>query len=217
MIKLILFDQKIMFRRGSKPFGRSWEDWAICWWKWCSSQPYVTNPAADRDGKFCCNNQTNPHVWFLAGTFGGSVVRRCVIPLGRSIFFPIITNRISYAEHSYLKTRKELQTYAKADLDQASEYWAKVDGIKLAKLNHYRVRTPVFSFCLPLNEMQNINIKDCKAVSDGYWVFLHPLNSGKHEIEFVGEKLKYDEIYISHFRGKKPKFRVEVRYKLTVN
>jgi len=206
-----------MFRRISKPFGRSWEGWVINWWKWCSPQPYATNPASDKDGKFCHINQTNRNVWFLAGTFGGSAVRRCVIPVGKSILFPIITNRISYAEHSYLKTRKELQTYAEADLDQASEYWAEVDGIRLSNLDHYRVRTPLFSFCLPPDEMQNINKKDCKAVSDGYWVFLHPLNSGRHTIEFVGEKLKYDEVYKSNFRGKKPKFRVEVKYDLIVN
>ena len=217
MTKVTFSDAKIIYERESRPFGKSWENWVVCWWKWCSSQPYETNPASDRDGKFCCNNQTDTNVWFLAGTFGGTAVRRCVIPFGRSIFFPIITNRISYAEHPYLKSGKELHKYAKADLDQASEYWTRLDGLMLPNLELCRVHTHVFSFRLPPAEMRTLNVEDCRAVSDGYWVFLHPLVCGKHIIEFAGEKLKYDQVYLSNFQGKKPRFKVNVKYTVTVN
>ncbi|MFC9760077.1 hypothetical protein ACFU9B_44635 [Streptomyces sp. NPDC057592] len=32
-------------------------------------------------------------VWFLAGTYGGRVVRRCTVPAGRPLFFPVFNTQ----------------------------------------------------------------------------------------------------------------------------
>lgn len=47
------------------------------------------NPVSDRTGAFAAEGQP-ADVWFLAGTFGGAAHRRCVVPAGRPLFFPLI-------------------------------------------------------------------------------------------------------------------------------
>ncbi|MFJ6611385.1 signal protein [Streptomyces sp. NPDC091289] len=59
------------------------------WWTWAASEPVATNPVADDDGSACDRNQPED-VWFLAGTFGGEVERRCTVPEGRPIAFPLV-------------------------------------------------------------------------------------------------------------------------------
>src|SRR5690348_14298996 len=68
---------------GSKPSGLTYGDWTVKWWKWIFGIPKDTSPAIDTNGKNCAQGQNDPHVWFLAGTNGGSAERTCVIPLGK--------------------------------------------------------------------------------------------------------------------------------------
>ncbi|MFI6996809.1 hypothetical protein [Nocardia sp. NPDC050175] len=60
---------------------------AARWWQWASAIPTATNPVSDETGKFADVDQS-ADVWFLAGTFGGKVSRKCSVPYGRPIFFP---------------------------------------------------------------------------------------------------------------------------------
>jgi hypothetical protein len=69
-----------MYSRLSKPFEKSWEEWAAIWCQWCFPEPKETNPAVDETGKNCDREQFNPNLWFLEGTFGGKAERKCTIP-----------------------------------------------------------------------------------------------------------------------------------------
>jgi hypothetical protein len=188
----------------------------VRWWRWCSAEPDETNPAADRTGLYCGRNQRYPIVWFLAGTFGGYTKRHCVVPPGKALFFPVITDRISYAEHGFLKTEKELASYAKADLDSTGRLDVSVDGEQVDKNGIARVRTNLFQFIFPRGSQPSSRNDTSYAVSDGYWVFLMPLSPGDHSLYFIGEKLKYDEFYLKRSLGKDSIFRVEVEYCLVV-
>lgn len=201
-----------MYSRDRKPFGKPWEEWVVFWWKWCYSISTDENAVSDTTGKYCYKNQKDPDVWFLSGTFGGKVERRCTLPSGRAILFPIINDLISYAEYKHLKSEQDLSAYAKDDLDHSTVYRVWVDDLELQNLQNYRVRSKAFSIVIPEGSRWTNTI----AVTDGYWVFLKPLSSGEdHTIHFIGEKLMYDEIYGSRIT-KVPKFRVEVKYNLTV-
>jgi hypothetical protein len=59
------------------------------WWTWAASEPESTNPVSDPTGKFCDRNQPQD-VWFLAGTFGGTVQRTCQVPAGRPLAAPLV-------------------------------------------------------------------------------------------------------------------------------
>ncbi len=65
---------------------------AARWWKWALSAPAERSPVADRTGQFA-NWRQPSDVWFLAGTYGGRVVRRCQIPAGKPVFFPVFNTQ----------------------------------------------------------------------------------------------------------------------------
>lgn len=200
----------------SKPCGRSWQEWVQLWWQWCYADNIDESPANDNDGRLCSKNQKHSQVWFLAGTFGTSVKRRCLLPLGRSILFPILNDIISYATDSHLKDEKEMSTYAKADLDETRTLYVKVDEFELGNLKDYRVQTKLFEITLP-PERHGECPRRTQAVSDGYWVFLKPLPVGNHVIHFIGEKLEYDKSLLPRTDGDHlPSFRVEVSYYLRI-
>jgi hypothetical protein len=66
------------------------------WWKWALSAPDDRSPVADTTGEHAGWKQPTD-VWFLAGTYGGRVTRRCEVPSGRPLFFPVINIQHSRA------------------------------------------------------------------------------------------------------------------------
>ncbi|WP_406378561.1 hypothetical protein [Streptomyces sp. NBC_01618] len=65
---------------------------AARWWQWALSAPDACSPVLDETGELAGWQQPDD-VWFLAGTYGGRVVRRCSIPAGRPVFFPVFNTQ----------------------------------------------------------------------------------------------------------------------------
>ncbi|MEV5243071.1 hypothetical protein AB0K89_28745 [Streptomyces cinnamoneus] len=65
---------------------------AARWWQWALSAPDDESPVRDKTGEFAGWDQPDD-LWFLAGTYGGRVVRRCAIPAGRPVFFPVFNTQ----------------------------------------------------------------------------------------------------------------------------
>ncbi|MFE6750242.1 hypothetical protein ACFVGM_30625 [Kitasatospora purpeofusca] len=65
---------------------------AARWWKWALSAPAERSPVGDTTGEFA-NWRQPSDVWFLAGTYGGRVVRRCPIRAGQPVFFPVFNTQ----------------------------------------------------------------------------------------------------------------------------
>jgi hypothetical protein len=63
------------------------EGLAARWVRWAAGFGQVRHPIADRTGAYAGLHQPGD-VWFLAGTFGGTVERRCAVPAGRPVFLP---------------------------------------------------------------------------------------------------------------------------------
>jgi hypothetical protein len=207
------------YSREEKPFGKSWNNWIELWWKWCYHDINGPSPAEDLTGILYNKNQIYDPVWFLAGTFGGTVKRICSIPYGKSFFFPILNDIISFATDPHLKTENELYEYAKDDLDQTTYVYLKIDGKDVSNLLINRINSGLFTIYLKLHPIENSNIGHSvltKAISDGYWVFLKPLSRGRHIIEFGGEKLEYDQLVSNNSIKEVPKFKVEVLYEIDI-
>ncbi|MER7520880.1 hypothetical protein [Streptomyces sp. NPDC126499] len=75
---------------------------AARWWQWALSAPERRSPVADTTGEYAAWRQPDD-VWFLAGTYGGRVVRRCEIPADRPAFFPVLN-----VQHTKLYSRTPL-------------------------------------------------------------------------------------------------------------
>ncbi|QYC38782.1 hypothetical protein Nocox_05775 [Nonomuraea coxensis DSM 45129] len=59
------------------------------WWTWAYSADDDASPVQDTTGEFCDHAQPDD-LWFLAGTYGGTVRRSCRIPAGRPLAFPLV-------------------------------------------------------------------------------------------------------------------------------
>jgi len=192
----------IIFSIDSAPHNMPYREWTGKWWQWAISIPKNTNPLEDNTGEHCTEGQSGP-VWFLAGTTGKthSSERKCIIPSGKAILFPILISQFSFSEVPFIKTDEELIQYTAKDIDQCTLLEADVDGVKLTNLYDYRIQFGPFELSLPSNNIWNIRPGLTKAVSDGFWVFLKPLKDGYHRI---------------NFHGVEPHFETKVAYHITI-
>lgn len=220
-----------LYKREENPFGLPWEEWAAKWCNWAYSIPEIINPAHDKTGIHCGVNQSNENVWFLSGTFGNvtPVRRKCRIPAGKAIFFPVLVKEDSLAEDYDLKTEEELANRAKTATDRYLHMSASIDGIKIENLETYRIRSKFFDLNFPKGNVYNVQAGLTRSVCDGFWVFIKPLAAGIHYIHFMGETelvenhtrniVENREVYRSIWQHAKEErtFVLEVFYELVIS
>jgi hypothetical protein len=163
----------------SKPYGSTYSEWTVKWWRWLLEIPKLSSPAFDRVGIRAATNQKNPKVYFLCQTCdkAGSVPnRRITLPDDCSIFMPII-NWISFPDDD--KDPEELLVAnAKERMDVIGDLRISISGKKIKeKLIDYRVTSSVFVCKLPKDNLFGLPSGNTRAFSDGYWIFLKPLQS----------------------------------------
>jgi hypothetical protein len=189
----------------SHPFGKTYGQWAARWWQWALAIPASAdsaqnlNPLLDETGADCAEGQSGK-VWFLAGVFNatGSAERRCTVPVGTALFFPILNyeadNFACVDPNTHFST-DELRALAAGVMDQATNLSASVDGAEVANVERYRSVSPVFTVALPAQDLfKAFGCTDSDsypsrfpAVDDGYYLMLAPLPPGEHTIRFHGE------------------------------
>jgi hypothetical protein len=170
----------------SNPYGLTYGQWTVKWWKWALSVHEERNPIVDTSGENASISNNDPDVFFLAGTLGGAKVeRRCEVPANRSILFPVINYEVNSTDDPQFRTDKELVAGVKRDIDDILNLETTVDGIKV-KIFRICSDPPIFDLEDNFESAiaKNSNLK--RASSDGYWVFLKPLNKGEHELFFAG-------------------------------
>jgi hypothetical protein len=187
-----------LFSIDSKPYNLTYGEWSAKWWQWVVAIPKESNPLTDNTGKNCAINQNGP-VWFLAGTTGGSVTRQCTVPAGKAILVPIINFECSFVEYPNLKSESELRTCAKSQTDQVTSLQASIDGINLQNPSNYRVQSPIFIWNIPKDNVYEAPSGATKSVADGYWIFLQPLKSGKHDIHVSGISGQFTASSVQNF------------------
>jgi hypothetical protein len=178
-----------LYKLNEHPFGLSWKKWTALWCKWILSIPKDTNPALDITGRHCAVNQKNEKVWFLTGTFGNIVPikRKCNIPVGKAVFFPVLVKEDSLAEDIDLKTDDDLVKRSRDATDELLYISASIDNKKIEDLENYRIQSEVFDLSFPNDNVYGVKPGLTRSVCDGFWLFIKPLEAGKHYIHFKGE------------------------------
>jgi hypothetical protein len=171
------------FAIDSKPFGLTYEDWTIKWWRWALSIPSETNPNLDKTGQYCALGQSNSTVFFLAGGGGSVVERECSVPTGKAILVPVNTVECSLLELPTAKSDDDLKKCAEEDESSNPGLFLSVDGKEFKDLIKYRVPSRAFDINFSKNNIFGVS-GPTRAVSDGFWVLLEPLNPGAHDIHF---------------------------------
>jgi hypothetical protein len=176
-----------LFAPNSRPFGRTYAEWTARWWQWVLSIAKTENPLVDDTGRNCANNQSGP-VWFLAGTLKGPAVRSCAIPADKAILFPVINVEASVAEGDGT-TDEELAACVKFEMDQITDMRAMISGTNVNGVKQYRIQSPSFNVTLPTDNVLGLPAQTTKMMSEGYWLFLKPLEPGKYDLNSFGSCL----------------------------
>lgn len=181
--------------------GLTYGQWSARWWQWAFSIPVDGHPLFDTAD---CRAGQSGHVWFLGasfiasepapGRFLASATRKCTVPVGVALFFPVLNSEASTAEGNGT-TDNQLRSAAKVFQDFAANLSVEVDGAAIQRLDTYRVQSPLFTWgLLPENNvLQAIGFTDLvagtqsPAVGDGVYLMLEPLTPGRHRIHFKGE------------------------------
>jgi hypothetical protein len=176
----------IYYTEKEKPYGLSFGKWTVKWWRWAVSSPADVNPIVDSTGKHAGINQAGP-VWFLAGTPAENKIpiRKCVVPFGKALLFPVINYEINQLENPKLRTEGAMVSHVVADINDIVKKEAIVDGKSIPT---YRVQSSPKIFYLDVCNDNWLGIAPglIKAAADGYWVFLKALDIGKHDVYFHG-------------------------------
>ncbi len=178
----------ILYSRTDRPFGLSWEVWTIRWWKWLLSIPKEKNPGFDPTGErsYLPEQFQDENVIFLVGTFGGTAERTYTIPMGKSVLLPIINYTFCSKDEVSVLNDEDLQIRAQRDIDDIVEKQALIDGKSILEIEKYRVKTKAFDIIYPENNVFGLSKGPTRAVSDGYWIFLKPMQAGSHILYVAG-------------------------------
>lgn len=163
--------------------GRGYPELTAAWWQWAHVLDGL--PYRDPDGRACALAQDGP-VWFLAGTTGRFNARReCTVPIGRHLLLPVI-NMVHYTPEDALRgdpipSCRQLQAWAAVNNDRLSSAVVVLDGVPVADVPRYRVRS---NGCFPLypDIQPPPGHLVQMAASDGYWLLLPPLSPGRHTL-----------------------------------
>jgi hypothetical protein len=173
----------------NQTYGASYGEWGARWWQWVLSIPAAVNPVLDQSGANCARGQYDT-VWFLAGSFGGSVTRVCTVPAGKPLFFPLL-NGGAFKPKGF-ESLLDLRNLAGASLNTAAALVCKVDGADCAAdLFKFRASTPSFTVIAPAKGLippgqLTVPGNTDSMVADGYWMLLQPLPPGQHTVKLGG-------------------------------
>jgi hypothetical protein len=164
----------------SKPFGYTYAEWSARWWQWLLALPKSKSPAFDSTGANANINQNYSNVFFLCQTYEEGVPsipnRTVTVSAGRSIFMPII-NWISIL-HNDGETDQELIEIANKRMDVVADLQITINGLTVKNgPEEYRAQSAFFEITLPEDNIVTSPSGLTRAVSDGYWLFLKPLES----------------------------------------
>lgn len=165
-----------LIQPGASLQGQSQAEWSERWWQWAFSFERAKSPVADRTGAYCAGRQSGP-VWFLAGTYGSRrVERRCTVPAGKTLFFPLI-NYVVFRPEGSNQSCMALASEAAAATDQPSALVLQINARRYTQLQAHRLPTRCFSL---------VPGTPPDAAANGYYVAVAPLPKGEHLIEFGG-------------------------------
>lgn len=159
---------------------------ATQWWQWAMSFPEENSPVADHTGAKCAFGQSG-NIWFLAGGFGSSKIRRtCHLPKGKTLFFPLVNMVYWRAQDAVGFTCERAKMLAALNNDTALDLFAEIDAIPIANLKQYRVASDqcfdVFARAPKSAGLYNAY----PSATDGYWLQIRPLSPGRHTLKFGG-------------------------------
>lgn len=174
----------------SNPFGKSYEDYIINYWKFILKYPLEGNPAEEATGEYCTQGQnvSSYPIFYLHANAGGNTVKTCKMPSGLGLFVPILQAESSTAEEPKA-TVEGLRNTVTEDINCTSALSLTINGkkFKYEELQKFRAITKDFQVDLPENNLVSISPGISTFVTDGIQVITSPLEPGNYTVKFTGK------------------------------
>jgi len=152
------------------------------WWSWAAAAPDAQSPVADGTGEFCALNQPDD-VFFLAGTFGETGVKRaCTVPAGKPVYVPVV-NKVCTVTHG-----QPAATAIKAcRIVDPTRVQAEVDGKPVA------VEEAGSGGVFTLTAANGSAFADMAGdvVAWGIWAGPLRLSPGRHSLEIAADTMQF--------------------------
>ena len=190
----------------SRPYGKTYREWAAEWWQWGLQTPAGANPLTDPSGENCTAGQ-HGKVWFLAGNpfsiLGpGPVTRDCSVPRHTALLFPIVNNGYFafLSDPPETRTREFCRQQVEGVKDQQS-LTLKIDGKVVGNLRKQFERSAIFDVQLPAENILGLSEAEAPGLllrpscDAGYYVFLFPLAPGSHVLAWAAPSGSQDITY----------------------
>jgi hypothetical protein len=205
-------DLNNIFPPESNPYGLTYKEHVVNFWKYLLSIPSDQNPINDKTGEMCANGQTNSNssVFYLANGRGKSE-RTCTLPSGKGVLIPVMVVEVSDKEVQNA-TEEKLHKVAKKDQDSVTSLYLRIDDKEYDKnyLSKFRTHTDAFDVVFPENMLYSAAPGKSKAVADGYYIITDVLPKGKHEVHYKSSLTCQGEDCLE------PNFEQDIKYALTV-
>lgn len=174
------------FQPGTSIKGHSVAQLSTEWWQWAMSTPSEVNPLRDPTGANCGTAQQGA-VWFLAGGFGSSKIRRsCVVPANKPLFFPVVNMLYYPAKGNDTYTCEQAKASAALNNESAVDLFVELNGVALDNVKKYRVASKKCFDIFERIQPEQRPYEAYPSASDGYWVLLKPLQRGRYTLKFGG-------------------------------
>lgn len=163
--------------------GKPVSEYVNIWWQWTYTMPKELSPVVDTNGQNCHVGQSG-EVWFLAGGYGSSTIRRkCELPSNKYIFFPII-NMVYYPRGDSQVSCDAVKKSAALNNDALLSIEVELDGMIVRDPVHTRMSSRECFDLLGMIPKEKHPLKVFPSASDGFWIMLKPLSKGKHILKF---------------------------------
>lgn len=178
-----------LFMPDSSPYGKPYKYWAQKWWEWNLAFNSSSHPNNNYTDEKCALGQSaDSPVWFLVQPWPEPNVpfeRTCTIPHGKAIITATQAGDCNYGNLA-TKTDESLIDCATIGNDNTQIDFVTVDNKTYEKYEiGNRVLSDFFNISIKDdNIMEYPNIGTWRAVVDGYYIFLKPLDPGKHVLSY---------------------------------
>jgi len=147
------------------------QELAARWVRWVASVSPLRDPIDDPTGDDAAEGQPDD-IWFLAGTYGKKVTRRCAVPADRRLFFPVM-NVWQHAGDGPVEVFTDARVMCRLDAVE----------VRVAEV----VCDEPFEVAGRLGNPVTGRRKPAPMVCSGLWATLEPLSPGDHELSFHGD------------------------------
>ncbi len=172
-----------LYSTDSAPYGISYQKWVERQWQWKFAVPTGQNPLHNYSPEKCAIGQQGP-VWLLDELLSGTELRTCTIPAGKSILLPVLDGQCDLSDTTIHNDHDLIQCAS-----AGNEYGviaASIDGVPIKNLDSYRTHTEFFNLTVPADNVFGEHPAGTyKSYADGWFLFLHPLSPGSHDIHYT--------------------------------